>query len=909
MAADGRPLTAQPTADRRPLPAGSEPAEARRSVDAGRTPTAISRFASLSADGRRRTAVRGLSSVVLLIALLLLAFGLRAHRIGDQRVWWDEGWSVWAARFPVAGILRETGHDVHPPLYFTLLHVWRAGSGDSEAGLRLLSAFLGLLTVAATYALGRSMARGLLPPRAARAVGLLAALLLAVSRFAIAWSQEIRMYALATLLGVVAVWAARRVWAGGGRRAAAVYVLATTAGLYTLYLFAPIWLAINVAWVVGLGPRRKNPLPGGEGTRSPSLREELGEGRPIPQQPRAIPWIALQLLIAALFLPWAVYAAGGFLSTASATPIRLLDFLHIYWTVLTVGIPVDVAQFNWLTLPALAIFVVAVTALVWTVGKKLTQGRREAKTQRAETAGIGGRRVLADVVVLLAVLLLPIVLVYFISLPRQNFYNPPFNPRYLVIFTPFYSVVLAWGLGVMAGGGQPTADHRPPTAGHGRQTTDHAPAVVRGLSSGVAATLLAAAAAIFLLAVALVGLWPYYPGRIRIDDYPSLVSTLAAQRRPGDSVVLYTDTDWPIFAFHHPQPWRGVPHLWAMTPELAGDFLAPIWAGHDAIWLVTTPYSAAGDPQRLVPAWLAERATAVRAFPYGDMALTLYTRTAARAAAAGAPAPDAPTPRPLAIPLPTGAITGYTQATRDFRSGDTARLFLFYSATAGSDITVALLDAAGNAWGATAATLPAAPAWGRQQIDLLVPPDAPSGDYRLAVAAAGANGAATPFGRLTIRQKDAARLTEADVTISQRLDVPFAGGVRLLGYDLAAEQVRPGEAVELTLYWSAAGPLAPAHKVFTHLLGETFNATSGNFLWGQSDAEPAANTRPTTTWRAGEVIVDRHLIPVAAGAPAGRYTLEVGLYEPTSGARLAVLDAAGAAVGDHVVVTTVVVEP
>ena len=113
----------------------------------------------------------------------------------------------------------------------------------------------------------------------------------------------------------------------------------------------------------------------------------------------------------------------------------------------------------------------------------------------------------------------------------------------------------------------------------------------------------------------------------------------------------------------------------------------------------------------------------------------------------------------------------------------------------------------------------------------------------------------------------------------------------------------------LTRYWSAAGPLAPAHKVFAHLLGETFNAAGGNFLWGQSDAEPAANTRPTTTWRAGEVIIDSHLIPVAADAPAGRYTLEVGLSEPLGGARLAVVDAAGAAVGDHVVVTTVVVEP
>ena len=74
-------------------------------------------------------------------------------------------------------------------------------------------------------------------------------------------------------------------------------------------------------------------------------------------------WLGLQVIILVLFAPWALYAAGGFLSTAAATPIRLLDFLHIYWTVLTVGIPVDVAQFNWLTLPALAIFLVAVAAL------------------------------------------------------------------------------------------------------------------------------------------------------------------------------------------------------------------------------------------------------------------------------------------------------------------------------------------------------------------------------------------------------------------------------------------------------------------------------------------------------------------------------------------------------------------
>ncbi|RIK19444.1 MAG: hypothetical protein DCC51_08865 [Anaerolineae bacterium] len=162
-------------------------------MTADRRPQPVSR--RLPSGGRLLTAI--------VPALLLLAFALRVHRIGEQRVWWDEGWSVWVARFSSLDILRQTGNDVHPPLYFELLHLWRALSGDEEAALRLLSAFFGVLTVALTYALGRRMARGTLSSGFATLAGLLAALFLAVSRFAIAWSQEIRMYALAMLLGLL----------------------------------------------------------------------------------------------------------------------------------------------------------------------------------------------------------------------------------------------------------------------------------------------------------------------------------------------------------------------------------------------------------------------------------------------------------------------------------------------------------------------------------------------------------------------------------------------------------------------------------------------------------------------------------------------------------------------------------
>ena len=97
---------------------------------------------------QRRFSERGTRG--LLVGLMLLGFGLRVVALGDKSVWWDEGLASWAARQPLADISLWTANDVHPPLYFWLLHFWRLLSGDSEFGLRLLSAIIGLFTIPAT---------------------------------------------------------------------------------------------------------------------------------------------------------------------------------------------------------------------------------------------------------------------------------------------------------------------------------------------------------------------------------------------------------------------------------------------------------------------------------------------------------------------------------------------------------------------------------------------------------------------------------------------------------------------------------------------------------------------------------------------------------------------------------------
>jgi uncharacterized membrane protein len=128
---------------------------------------------------------------LLLLLITLLAAGLRFYQIGNQGLWLDEAFSVWLGWQPVtemwAWLLKV---DQHPPLYYTLLHFWMT-FGDSAANVRSFSALVSTLTVPVIYLLGRRL--GGAP------VGLLAALLLAISPFHVRFAQETRMYTLLTL--------------------------------------------------------------------------------------------------------------------------------------------------------------------------------------------------------------------------------------------------------------------------------------------------------------------------------------------------------------------------------------------------------------------------------------------------------------------------------------------------------------------------------------------------------------------------------------------------------------------------------------------------------------------------------------------------------------------------------------
>jgi hypothetical protein len=106
--------------------------------------------------------------------------------------------------------------------------------------------------------------------------------------------------------------------------------------------------------------------------------------------------------------------------------------------------------------------------------------------------------------------------------------------------------------------------------------------------------------------------------------------------------------------------------------------------------------------------------------------------------------------------------------------------------------------------------------------------------------------------------------------------------------------VQPGAALPVALAWRTAQPIAADYHVFVHLL----NAAGERVA--QSDGQPAVWTRPTFGWPVGETVEDRHGLSLPADLPPGDYSLIVGLYTPSDGARLHAPDGA-----DHIALTTV----
>ena len=118
--------------------------------------------------------------------------------------------------------------------------------------------------------------------------------------------------------------------------------------------------------------------------------------------------------------------------------------------------------------------------------------------------------------------------------------------------------------------------------------------------------------------------------------------------------------------------------------------------------------------------------------------------------------------------------------------------------------------------------------------------------------------------------------------LAEQTAVDFGDAMRLVGYEVAHDDLRPGDTVRVRLEWEALRPMERDWSVFVHLndpvLGQPI---------AQRDMYPGAGLRTTSSLAAGERLVDEYVltVPATAVAPA-ELEVVVGLYDFATGERL-----------------------
>ncbi|QQS38594.1 glycosyltransferase family 39 protein [Candidatus Woesebacteria bacterium] len=133
-----------------------------------------------------------------LIFILVLSLLLRLISI-NQSLWLDEATSVLTTFYTLPDLFTKfLPSDFHPPFYYLVLHFWVGVFGVSELSLRMISLISSLGIVFVTYLIGEKVAN--------KKVGIIASSFSATSGLLIYYSQEARMYSLATFLISISVY-------------------------------------------------------------------------------------------------------------------------------------------------------------------------------------------------------------------------------------------------------------------------------------------------------------------------------------------------------------------------------------------------------------------------------------------------------------------------------------------------------------------------------------------------------------------------------------------------------------------------------------------------------------------------------------------------------------------------------
>ncbi len=262
----------------------------------------------------------------LLVAVCILGFALRLHALSADSLWIDEISTATRSLLDPRSLLRALpsfGVGVELPLIYVVTHFFVLSLGDSEFILRMPAVLFGALSILLVYKVGALLWT--------RQEGLVAATLLSLSAYHVGYSQEARHYALLVFLALLSLIFLLMALQRNRIHHWAAFALCMTLSLYTHY-FAFLFLAAAVAF--GAFVLLVDYLPVIHQDR-PVSTNRSARGRRALDEP-LVRFFASLALIALAYLPWlpALVAlissqAGSELAGASLTSAySSVSFLH-----------------------------------------------------------------------------------------------------------------------------------------------------------------------------------------------------------------------------------------------------------------------------------------------------------------------------------------------------------------------------------------------------------------------------------------------------------------------------------------------------------------------------------------------------------------------------------------------------
>jgi len=774
----------------------------------------------------------------VLLALTLLALLLRVLCLDLQPLWWDEGYSLYFATNPLAEMVAQTARDIHPPLYYALLHGWIHLFGPSPVAVRLLSVTIGVITVPLAYLAGRLLAN--------QRAGLLAALLLAINPLHIFYSQEVRMYGLVALLGLISTTCAAKLFVTdhatrNTHHAARVssfefrvpslwcfYVLTTIAALYTQYYAAFLPLAHTFF--------------------------ALYHWRRAPR--RLARWLGAQLLIGLAYLPWLLYAAPKLVPYVAQKVVKDADrplgaltyFARHLGAFVSGHFEGPLAPWWWLGLLALP---VAAWGLWLQVADRRSQIANRGPTNYQST------------ILLLVTLFVPLALGFVLNL-RYPFF-PERGERLMLLALPAFVLLMALAL-----------------EGLLRRWRHIAWLGLGGL-----------------LLFSALGLSGFYTiPRYVDDDYRPLIARVREGARPDD--VVFCVFPWQIgyfraYAPEGPQPVRSPSPAWGEEVREALDMA--LGRGRH-LWF----------PAHLALGGILERAVERHLLKVAYPLLNEWHGPNTRLLGFALAVPEIEGPSGVDFGGRLKLVRSRWGPATLTADNDVLAVDLAWQRVREMEptarIALRLADAQGRTW----ARRDSAPQggsypfslWPEGQVvwdrhGLLIPPGTPPGDYELHLAVyQGPDGRALDvldgrgqprgpeltLGLVHVNMPGVAP-SPAQLPIEYPQQADLEDSVRFLGHSRDEGPFAPGDLVRVSLFWQARRDLKEDYIAFVQLLDEKGRLAVG---W---EAPPGAGF-PTSRWRKGDLMHTRAELRLPATLADGHYTLIAGLFRAADKTRLRV---------------------